>query len=505
MKLSLNPDVQQLLKLVRSCVPENLPVYLVGGAVRDLLLGQTVNDLDFVLPSGSLELAKKVRRQLGAVGYTLDDERQTGRVILNQGEPNEIILDFVSYARGSLQEDLKSRDFTINTMAVDLDKPEELLDFLGGEQDLYEHRLQAASSSSMQLDPLRVLRGIRFVRSFHLQIEPETMRLMQEAAPRLKEVSGERIRDELFKILSQGNAASAFRMMDEVGALLPIFPDLAELIQQPAIFPHVHPLWEHTLQVISYIEVFLEESSAPSANAVTMPYIQTAQNMLSSYIKPLKEMLNKPLQAGRKRQSLLILAALYHDAGKPLVQTQDAQGRFHFYGHEEAGMQLMENRARALMLGKEEIAYLVALVKQHMQLHFYSKPETELTDRAIYRYFQNLGEAGLDNAILSLADTLAAFEDTLPMEAWQREVNAVEKLFSAWNEQQKTIIQPPKLLDGKDLQHIFQLKPGHLIGESLEALQEAQAAGEIHDQTAAIDFIQRYLELKKREGEAHEN
>jgi len=91
------------------------------------------------------------------------------------------------------------------------------------------------------------------------------------------------------------------------------------------------------------------------------------------------------------------------------------------------------------------------------------------------------------------------------MEAWQREVNAVEKLFSAWNEQQKTIIQPPKLLDGKDLQHIFQLKPGHLIGESLEALQEAQAAGEIHDQTAAIDFIQRYLELKKREGEAHEN
>jgi len=155
--------------------------------------------------------------------------------------------------------------------------------------------------------------------------------------------------------------------------------------------------------------------------------------------------------------------------------------------------------------GKEEIAYLSLLVGQHMRIHTYSKPGVELTNRAIYRYFRDLGEAGLDNALLSLADTLAAFEDTLLMETWQREVNAVGKLLAAWFEEHGAVVRPVKLLDGKDIQQLFQLSPGPLVGESLEALHEAQAAGEVTDKAAATEFIRTFLKRKKQEGGTREN
>jgi len=504
MKIQLDPETRQLLELVRSSAPENLPVHLVGGAVRDLVLGRPVNDFDFVVPAQSLELAKKVRQQLHAVGFTLDDERQTGRVILNQGKPNEIILDFVIYTGGSLLEDAKNRDFTINTLFLDLQQPEEVIDLLGGLADLDAKVLKAASSQSMQLDPLRVLRGIRFKRTFNLEIEFQTESLMREAAVGLAQVSGERIRDELFKILAQSDIAEAFRLIDRLGALAPVFPELTAIRLQPAIYPHVHPLWEHTLQVITYLEVLLGLLVNP-VGSNTAIYMQLAKEMLAQYAEQVQDLLSQPIQAGRPRRSLLILAALYHDVGKPLTQTQDEKGRFHFYGHDKAGSELMEKRARALMLGKEEVGYLSLLVSQHMRIHHFSKPGIELTDRAVYRYFRDLGAAGVDNALLSLADTLAAFEDTLPMEAWKREVDAVGKLLAAWFNRQEALIQPPKLLDGQDLQRIFGLEPSPLLGEILAALREAQAAGEVSDEKGAIDFVYQFLESKKQEGELHED
>jgi hypothetical protein len=128
-----------------------------------------------------------------------------------------------------------------------------------------------------------------------------------------------------------------------------------------------------------------------------------------------------------------------------------------------------------------------------------------MTDRAVYRYFRDLGAAGVDNTLLSLADTLAAFEDTLQMEAWEREVRAVNKLLAAWFNRQEALIQPPKLLDGKDLQRIFGIEPSPLLGEILAAMREAQAAGEVSDEKGAIDFVYQFLEGKKQEGEPHEN
>ena len=115
--MSLFPDerTRRIFDAVLNSLDAPMPVYLVGGAVRDRLLGLPVNDLDFVVPSHSLQLAGAVRRKLGAAGFTLDDKRQTARLILGQGKTSELILDFVSFTGGSLYEDLSNRDFTINT------------------------------------------------------------------------------------------------------------------------------------------------------------------------------------------------------------------------------------------------------------------------------------------------------------------------------------------------------------------------------------------------------
>ena len=197
MKLQTDDRTRAIFEVILACLPAPMPVYLVGGAVRDMLLGLPVKDLDFVVPSDSLRLARAVRRNLGAAGFTLDDERQTARLILAQGTPSELILDFVSFTGMDLQEDLSNRDFTINTLAVALDQPDLVLDFLGGERDLREKRLRAASARSMELDPLRVLRGARLCLAYQLTPEIATLELMRASVPSLERVSAERVRDEM--------------------------------------------------------------------------------------------------------------------------------------------------------------------------------------------------------------------------------------------------------------------------------------------------------------------
>jgi len=495
MSLLADDRSRAIFEVVASCQPAGVPVYLVGGAVRDALLGLKVNDFDFLVPDNSLLLAKKVRRKLGAVGFTLDDERQTARLILDQGKAEEFILDFVSFTGGSLLEDLRSRDFTINTLAIDLNHPDELIDLLGGERDLRDKRLRAASFRSMELDPLRVLRGVRLSLAYQLTAEPETFALMRNSVPGLERVSGERVRDELFKIFDLEDLENAFRQMEALGAVEQLFPELIAARQVPAFPPHVHDLWTHTLRVVFYLKAFWDFfrfGRMPGANE----FLRQACETLQPFASRLKEWFIHPVQGNRSRWSLLLLAALYHDSGKPHAQTEDARGKTRFIGHDRVSAALVSKRAQALMLGRLEMEYLQLVTANHMRLHFFSKEGTELTDRAVYRYFRDLGEAGVDVALLSLADVLAAFESTLEPANWQRELQAVLALLEAWFSKQGQVVAPTMLLNGDDLQREFGLQPVALIGRLLEELREAQAAGEIYSRAEAVKFVEQYLHRK---------
>ncbi len=215
-----------LLGSVRAVLPDGLAVYLVGGAVRDALLGRTIHDLDFALERNAIKTARRIADGLKADFYALDAERDTGRVIVNDEDGRRMVLDFASFRGADLESDLKGRDFTLNAIALNL-SDNTLYDPLGGAMDLKEKRLRACSPSAFKDDPVRILRGVRLAANFGFHILPETRKAMKEAVGLLGKVSPERIRDELFRILDGRQPAACLRALEMLGVLDKILPELS--------------------------------------------------------------------------------------------------------------------------------------------------------------------------------------------------------------------------------------------------------------------------------------
>ena len=495
---NLDPEALALFEKIQFLAGDQ-PVYLVGGAVRDLLLGQNPKDLDFVLASGSIALAKAVKKSLHGVWFALDDARQTARVLLNPGKANERVLDFVSFTGASLEEDLRNRDFTVNAMALALSDPYTLIDPLSGQDLLNSGVLRVASSDSIRLDPLRALRSIRMMHQFSLTADDMTAQLISDGASGIALVSGERVRDELFKLLAIPDFAESLRLMHELKLLEPVFPDIEEVLKLEQIPPHVYDLWGHTLQVILYTESLIAGQIPAPDRDRSGPNLQMALDKLKPYRERVLADLVQPLQAGRKRLSLLLLAALYHDVGKAGSRASMPDGRVHFREHPTLGSNLVADLSSSLLLGTEEAKYLQLMVAQHMRIHFLAKPHEALSRRAVYRYFQELGQFGVDLALLSLADMLAAYEQTINSERWLHELELTVHLIEAWYSRQIEVINPPRLLDGNDLMRIFSLHPSPLLGQILSNLREAQAEGLVTTEQQAIQFCQDFIDEAHKE------
>lgn len=490
---SFNNAIQALLQVVRRANAAGEPLYLVGGAVRDLLCQRDIKDLDFVTAGNTQQISWAVKRLLNARAFILDDERQTARVIHTLPNRQTILLDFVRFTGETLGEDLRARDFTINAMALDVNQPDQLIDPLGGQQDLQKGFLRVASEESMRLDPLRVMRGVRMALDYGLQLDPYTETLMKASGADLAKVSAERQRDELFKLLSLPQPQRAISRLHDLDALPALLPELCALKRVPVSAPHVHPLWQHTLQVVSYLDQLLDALLNPNSPAHLTAYFQDFLTAIAPYRPELVSHLQKAIQEERSRLSLLLFAALYHDAGKPEAMKLGLDRRLHFHGHADGSQEAVIYRACQLALSNNEVKYLACLTQHHMRIHHLASKALPPSKRAIYRYFRDTGGCGLDIGFLSLADLLATYEDTLTPAQWQAELSVVLSLFQAWWACKEEVVSPPKLLDGHDLQAIFNLQPGPQLAKILEALKETQADGQVSDKAGAIEFVRQYL------------
>lgn len=500
MYLQVDERTSRILRTIQRCNPNKSPVYLVGGAVRDLVLGLPTRDLDFVTAKGSMALSAAARKQLGGVGFTLDDERETARVILNQGKVDELSLDFVRFSGEDLQADLRARDFTINAMALALDTPDQVIDPLGGLEDLKARILRVASAESMALDPLRVIRGVRMARGYDLSIDPETERLMRVATKGLGRITGERIRDEFFKILELPGKARSIELMDQLGIVDELWPEFKAVKQMEAIPPHTHPLWKHTLQVIYYLEAIMQ-TLEPGAEGMGSRYgLVGIGDILFPYQQEIVRHLERSGPNGRRREVLLFLAALCHDLGKPETRSVDQEGKTHFYRHAEEGVAITEEIGNRLKLANEEKAYLASVVGNHMRLHLLANEPAKPSDRAIYRYFQACEGQGVDIALLSVADLAATYENRLTLERFTRELVVVVDVMEAWFKRKQQVIDPIPLLNGDMLQQELGLAAGRELGLVLRRLKEAQASGEVNDREEALAYARKIL----AEGEAGE-
>jgi tRNA nucleotidyltransferase/poly(A) polymerase len=496
----------EILESVRSALPAGLTVYLVGGAVRDALLGRPVHDLDFVLERNAIKTARHIADALHADFYPLDLERDTGRVIVIGADGKHMLMDFASFRSGesskvpgqSLETDLAGRDFTLNAIAFKLND-NSLYDPLGGAMDLKEKRLRACSPSAFTDDPVRILRGIRLAANFGFHILPETRTSMKAAAGSLGKVSPERLRDELFRIFDGPQPAACLRALDLLGVLDRLLPELAVLKGVQQISPHVQDVWAHTLSTVAHLEKILAalrpEYDPESASDLLHGLLVLR---IGRYRQQISAALMTPLIADRSRRSLLFLAALYHDIAKPQSKKMDEAGQYHFWGHDQQGAELLANRARGLALGNDEIQWLETVVRNHMRIHFHTnrlvsegKPPSR---RAIYRFFRDTGPAGVEVSLLTLADLQATYEQTLPQETWAAALEVVRTLLEAWYEKKEEQVSPTQLLDGNDMMHELSLRPGKKIGELLEAVREAQAIGEVSTKDQALELAHRKLE-----------
>jgi len=501
-----------LLDTLRLAAPPQVGLFLVGGAVRDLLAGRPVHDLDLVIVGEVRPLARRVANALSGDFYMLDEERDTARVIDHSGD-QAVFLDFCSLRAPDLTADLWERDFTINAVALDLRRMDQPVDPTGGVADLKLRRLRACTPQALQNDPVRVLRGVRQSISLGFSIEPNTLRWMGEAAPHLGRVSNERLRDELFRMLEGRQASQSMAKLDELGVLRVLLPELLALkgvVQSP---PHLLDVWQHTLTLLKTLEALWavlvdgDPAAAPENGSVPDWTMTSALQRLGRFQAPLRQHFSLAVNPGRSLRALLFLAGLYHDAAKPQARTVEAGGRVRFFHHEEQGAGLALDRARALALSQVEAQRLETLVRQHMRIHLLSDPDQALSRRAIFRYFRDTGPAGVELALLSLADMLATYGATLPKDIWQAELESTGVLWEAWFEKPAQAVRPPRLLNGGEVMAAFGLAPGPLVGQLLAAVQEAQAAGEIDGRQAALDYARAILDHEggfgTRTGEGH--
>jgi tRNA nucleotidyltransferase/poly(A) polymerase len=431
--------------------------FLVGGAVRDLLLSNPIRDLDFALPGDSIKIARKVADQLEGDFFTLDQERQTARVILADEKGQRFNVDFTLFQGGSIEEDLKARDFTITSMGMDILQEDKIIDPFRGAQDLKDGVIRSTTTGALHDDPLRCLRAVRLAAQFQLRILPETREQIRQHQHLLGGVSPERIRDELFRILAGPHQTAALTSLNQLGTYPLILP--SELTtKQGRIIRGLETFW--TLLTNKH-----DQDSA--ANLSLGIFV----HRLGRYRAEIQKHLDEEPVPGRSIYQMSFLAPLLYS------DWDDKQKHIRFPG---VPLSNQEND-RLLKSFKAANGFLSLLTV-----------EGELLPLSVYRYFRSYGPGGVEGIFLGLADLIGEI-GYIKDDKWLSAVDMARTLLEGWWDKRGQMVDPPTLLNGHDLQDELSLEPGPRVGQLLEELREAQISHSVDSREKALDFVRQTI------------
>ncbi len=476
-------------------------IFLVGGAVRDALLGSSSHDFDFAVPQDAIRLARRVADALAGDFFVLDESFDAARVIVRGTDGIRDVLDFSGFRGRDLPADLAGRDFTINALAYDL-RQKTIIDPLGGGDDIRSRAIRACGDTSMRDDPVRILRAVRLAAALGFKIEANTRQSMKESVGLLPRISPERQRDELLKIFGGPRPDASLRALEILGVFPYLLPELTALKARPQPAPHVYDVWEHTLAVIHHLDEILAtlagDDVPPRASGLLAGLLTGG---LGRYRQQLREHFAERLNPDRSPRSLLVFAALYHDVAKPDTEAVDESGRTRFSGHDRQGAEVVAERGRALKLSNVEIARIKTIVAHHMRFPFLARRMEAQQEpphrRAIYRFFRDTGASGVDLILLGLADLRGLYGPALMDKAWAAFVGTARILLENYWEKPEETIAPPLLISGTDLMQDRGLSQGPIIGRLLREVREAQAAGAVSTRDEALEFARRWLDTNK--------
>jgi putative nucleotidyltransferase with HDIG domain len=446
--------------------------WLVGGAVRDRLLGRETDDVDIALEGDPRPAARAIARATGGASFQLSGAYGAWRVV---GPGHAWNVDVVALREGGIEGDLAHRDFTINAMAEPL-AGGEILDPHGGRADLAARRLRMVSPGALAEDPLRTLRAVRQAVELELEIDPPTLAAVREHAGGLSRVAPERIFGELKRIVGAPDVRRGLELMDAHGLTAAVLPELLPLRGVEQSVYHHADVHEHTLQVLDEV---LRLERDPEGLGELAPAV--------------RELLAEPLADGLTRGGAMRWAALLHDVAKPQTRVERAGGRVGFPGHDAEGAEVARGVLRRLRASERTVDYVAALIRHHLRLGFLVH-ERPLTPRHVWRYLRATAPYSAEVTLLTVADRLATRgRNADPAIAAHLDV-ARAMLAAAFAE--RAAGPRPPLIRGDELARELGTPPGPWLGALLAELEEERYAGEI---STREDALRRAREIAERE------
>ena len=448
--------------------------WIVGGAVRDDLLGREVTDVDAVVEADHEATARALAAHLGGPVFRLSESFGAWRVIdRRKGR----VFDLSPLQGGGIEDDLARRDFSVNAMARPLAGSSaqaladgagrigelgELIDPQSGRADLDAGVLRVLGPGAYDADPLRPLRLARFAAELGFEPDPETARLTSQAAPRVADAAGERVFAELRRLVLAPGVLNGLALADRLGLSRAVLPELADLHEVEQSQYHHLDVYGHTIEVL---ERLLELEAEAEGR--------------------LRAVLDEPLADELTRGQALRFGALLHDIGKPATHAVRDDGRVTFIGHDRLGEEMIEVVSRRLRTSAKLAGFLGSLARHHLVLGFLVH-ERPLDRRAVYRYLNRTSPVSVEVTLLSCADRLAT-RGRKADQAIAAHMELAQLLMEAaldWREQ-----GPPEApLRGNDLARELGLESGPEVGRLLAALAEAAYSGEVQSRDQALAF-----------------
>ena len=447
---------------------EGREAWVVGGAVRDRLLGRDTVDLDVSLPGDPKDAARRLARTTRGAAFRLSGDFGAWRVV---GPGHAWHVDLVRLRDDDIHADLAGRDFTINAMAEPLGGGK-LLDPHGGRADLDARRLRMVGPDSLAADPLRALRAVRLAVDLELSIEPATAEEIGRRAPGLDRVAPERVFGELKQVVCAPAVRTGLALMETHGITAQVLPELTALhgVDQ-TVFHHLD-VYDHTLAVLDQVAAIERDPVAAG---------------LGEHAAAVASRLRRTLADELTRGEAMRFAALLHDAAKPWTRTELPGGRIGFPGHDREGAELARRVLRRLRASQRLANYVAALCLHHLRLGFLVH-ERPLDRRAVWRYLKATAPWSVEITVFTVADRLAT-----------RGRNA-EPAIAAHLELARTMLghalsdeaDRPPLVRGDDLARELGVEPGPRLGDLLAQLEEDRFAGAI---ATREDALRRAREL----------
>ncbi len=443
--------------------------WLVGGAVRDRLLGRHTIDYDVAVQDDPRALARTLARVTDGHVFKLSEGFGAWRVVARDRSWQVDVLPLVGR---TIEDDLANRDLTVNAVAEPLSGGERV-DPFGGLADLEARRLRMVSARAFVEDPLRTVRLARLACELDFEVEPETLSAARASSHALATVAPERIFAELKRILASDRAPDGVDLIDELGVTDVVLPELAALREVEQSPYHHLDVYEHTRAVL----------------AETIRVQAEPERWFGEHGEAVRALLAEPLADELTRGQALRFGALFHDIAKPLTRRVTAAGRVTFIGHDQAGAELTRAVLSRLRASQRLSDYVAELTRHHLTLGFLVH-EMPLDRRDVYRYLSTCEPVEVEVTVLSAADRLAT-RGRGADDAIAKHLELARELLGealAWRARRP---RPP--VRGDELARALRLGPGPEIGRILQELEEASFTGDVTSREDAFERARQLL------------